>query len=726
MRRTGWCLALLLSITACAVGDDGEAPLDELAVAGPQEFIPGSMVAGGAVYMIVANPGNPDLLLSASDVAGIHRSTDGGDNFRTSNNGLTAPSDVQVATVLWSTRMGDSSTTAYMGAQTGVFRSTDGGQSWNKLATYSFSGNGHATPRQVGNLLATGGSYLFAGTQSAGLRRWNGSSWQLLGISGVPIQGIALASGTLYAAVGNGGSADGVWRVTGATTASPGAPQKMTGSSVPAQAWEVHASGSDVWVAATGYVYRLSGGAWTRWSPGDNATSLRWTALGSGTEGGQPVIYAGNDGGAKVVNGVTQSIYKFRSGVWSSMMAHTGARDIECDPQKPLWTNTYAIIGYPDFRAYGVSGQGGAVRAGPWQYDAASQRWCSTVDGMMVTGATNVAVDPTAPQNVYAATADYTLMRSASYGVARPGETGIEKLHVDAPAGTNGDRALSLAFDRQTGDVYLATGDRNVDANRAGRIWRFPRSNFGARTTIGSGLPDKRAWAVAVNRVSSSTCGDGAINVLAAVEGAGVYRKVGTGSFSKVSAGNAMASALGEFPHATLDWPWGSQVVFLSDPETGAWRSVDCGKSWQQISTRRSSHPYGGYLAYDAAGDTLYLSVASTGDTGNGIFRIAGAAGCTASGGNCSHAAIAAAPPRPGAVALDADRDLWVAGLPTASVEATIEYWDRSASAWVDRTNALYRGIGILPLRIATGRAEDGGQYIYVGFKGNAFIRGHK
>ena len=118
--------------------------------------------------------------------------------------------------------------------------------------------------------------------------------------------------------------------------------------------------------------------------------------------------------------------------------------------------------------------------------------------------------------------------------------------------------------------------------------------------------------------------------------------------------------------------------------------------------------------------------VANQADSGNGVFRITGASTCTPSGSDCTHVALPSAPPRPGAIALDADRDLWVSGLPTASVEATIEYWDRSASTWVDRTNALYRGIGILPLRIATGRAEDGGTYVYVGFKGNAFIRGKK
>jgi len=725
MTRSHCLAALLFSFAAaCAVGDADEALLEDIPLAGPQPFIPGSLVAGGAIYMIVANPQNPDLLLSASDVAGIHRSTDGGDSFLTSNDGLTASSDVQVATVLWSTRSGDTAVTAYMGAQTGVFRSGDGGQSWNKIATYSFAGNGHATPRAVGRLLATGGAYLFAGTQSAGLRRWNGSSWQLLGLSGAFIQGIALAGSTLYVGVGNDGSENGVYRIANATSATPGAPQKLTGANAPAQAWELYAAGSDLWVGATGYVHRLSGGTWTRWAPGQNATSLPWTALGGGTEGGQSVIYAGNDGGAKVVNGVSQSIYKFKGGVWSSMMAHTGSRDIECDPTKPLWTNTYAVIGYPNFRAYQASGEGGRVRAGPWEYDPASDRWCSTVDGMMVTGATNVAVDPTAPQNVYAATADYTLMHSSSYGIAKSGETGIEKLHIDAPAGTNGDRALSIAFDRQSGDVYFSSGDRNVDANQAGRMWRFPRGHFDQRTSIGGGLPDKRAWAVAVNRVATSTCGSGELNVIAAVEGAGVYRRVGSGSFTRSTAGSAMASPLGEFPHATIDWPWGSPVAFLSDPETGAWRSTDCGKSWQQISSRKSSHPYGGSLAYDRTGDVLYVAVANQGDSGNGVFRIASAAGCAPSGADCAHSPIAAAPPRPGPIALDADRDLWVAGLPTASVQATIEYWDRSA--WVDRTNALYRGIGILPLRIATGAAEDGGVYVYVGFKGNAFIRGHK
>ena len=91
MRSPGLPLALLLSAAACTAVDQDGPSLDEAELAGPQEFIPGSLVAGGAIYMIVANPADPDLLLSASDVAGIHRSTDGGDNFRTSNDGLTAP-----------------------------------------------------------------------------------------------------------------------------------------------------------------------------------------------------------------------------------------------------------------------------------------------------------------------------------------------------------------------------------------------------------------------------------------------------------------------------------------------------------------------------------------------------------------------------------------------------------------------------------------------------------
>ena len=215
--------------------------------------------------------------------------------------------------------------------------------------------------------------------------------------------------------------------------------------------------------------------------------------------------------------------------------------------------------------------------------------------------------------------------------------------------------------------------------------------------------------------------------MLAAVEGAGVYRKVGTGSFSKVSAGSAMASPLGEFPHATIDWPWGSPIAFLADPETGAWRSTDCGQSWRQVSNRKSSHPYGGYLAYDATGDLLYVSVANQGDTGNGVFRIAGGVHLRAR----RAATAATAPSRPPRRARAPSRSTptatcgWQGCRPRRSRRPSSTGIAPPRSGWIAPTPSIAASrscrSGSPPAA-----AEDGGQYVYVGFKGNAFIRGRK
>ncbi len=81
---------------------------------------------GSAIFALVVDPQRPAVLYAGTDGAGVFRSTDGGDSWRSASEGLTSLAVYDFAFDPANSRV------IYAATTTGVFRSADGGGSWRQ------------------------------------------------------------------------------------------------------------------------------------------------------------------------------------------------------------------------------------------------------------------------------------------------------------------------------------------------------------------------------------------------------------------------------------------------------------------------------------------------------------------------------------------------------------------------------------------------------------------
>ena len=180
------------------------------------DFVPSGLDGAGFQNVVAYSPflddqGRRPLLLGA-DVAGVHRSLDGGRTWTPVNAGLTNP---QVASLLFSPTV-----PGRVWAATGsrLHLSTDFGQTWTaRPAAVDFDANGdfrpggREHPRATGALLVEDGSpYLYAATATQGVKRSSddGATWTRVALPGRHLRSIALDPANpdvLYAAAYDGG-----------------------------------------------------------------------------------------------------------------------------------------------------------------------------------------------------------------------------------------------------------------------------------------------------------------------------------------------------------------------------------------------------------------------------------------------------------------------------------------------------------------------------------------
>lgn len=581
----------------------------------------------GFQNVVALDPTGSGAVLSGADVAGVHRSSNFGLEWRQANSGLDSLSKLKIAALAWSrTQPGVVyAATGSKGAGGGLARSSDGGVSWAVLSTVpQFSGGNNSGlgglpathPRSTGNLVVLDETrgLIYAATFRDGVMRSGdgGTTWTTLGLAGKYLRSIVADPANpdvLYTAAYN----DGVYKTTAASGA--GAFAKLPAA--PSNTEELAFAGSSLFAAAgSSGVFRTNdgGAGWTSLN-GPRTDGPVWISVAGYVDAfGRTVVLAGCDKPAKAskvgTNQMFTSVMRSVDGgaTWASLTDDPAKVHYETgDASGARWwlasAQPYMMIDKGSFTASQivVDGTGTNVlvagRSGVWRSPDGGANWWPVVRGMGVTINRDVVADPNVAGRVYIGNTDWILLWS--------GDGGRTVSQNRPPAGAE---TFGVALDTTTtpSAVSVALGDR--DTNSAGEIY----SNADPATTkawvsegLGAAAGGKRPLAIAVNQVG------GQRTLLAAVEDGGIWRKSGA-TWTRTSA-TAMGAQTTDA--ASFAWENGSSTVFLYDRASGVWRSGDAGLTWTMIWSKPSAAEMTGYVALDpevpgrlwiAARDGLY------------------------------------------------------------------------------------------------------------------------
>lgn len=707
-------LALLLLSLAAAASSAADPPTE-----GAYVFRSSGVHGGGFQNVIAVGPGG-DSVIVGGDVSGFSRSVDSGRTWSSSNAGVWSISMRAVASIVVSPT--DPLTiyagTGYQGRRGGFLVSEDGGRTWAARSLVpQFSGSSNsvaglpsAHPRSTGTLIAVDSarSVLYAATFEQGVMRSSdgGRTWATIGLAGRYLRSIVMdplgTDAVLIATYGQG-----VWKATGASDQAVF--ERLTGA--PGVVEELAVVGTDLYAAAgpNGIYHVTDGGqSWARLGAGSlPTTGPKWTTI-AGVVGCQgTTLYAGahgsaawslarsRDGGATWTPVTSTQISTFIGGPdgdrwWLAAKkprlmlggsGYTAGQVAILPPTTPCGSERILLAG----------------RSGVWGSSDGGSSWYPHVKGLSTTISHSVGVDPSDSTRVALGVSDWGHLFS---------KDGANSVMMALPSGVTD--AFDVDFDTSSTvpTVLLATG--HPGTNTKGEVFSSvdPVAGVWKDEGLSGSVGSKRVLAVTSGRNSA-----GARVIVAAVDGGGVWRKIGTGSWRRGS-GSAM-SALQKTKRASLSWPAGSSTIFLYDRESGVWRSNDIGASWVRIWAQPSPLDMTGFVAAaDGDPSTLFVSVG-----GRGVFRIDGATSGAVGAGLT--ATPLGAITDPGPIALHGGR-VFATRLASGGLPAQILVSDDRGATWTAVGDAFYESSALSPRDIAI--AADG--TIYVALNGAGMIRG--
>jgi hypothetical protein len=612
-------------------------PTVESRLATPVTSGPSGVHGGGFQNVVAASPVQPGLVLSGADVAGIHRSTDWGATWQTSNLGL---STLNVASIAFSQATPGK---VYVGAGHagnggGLFVSMDSAQSWSlRSSAVRFSGGNNKNveglpdthPRSTGQLilLDEAAGHLYVGTFADGVKRSDddGRTWTALGPASGHVYGISRSGTTVYAATYEGG----VYVCNGAdvsTSASCFVPLTGGGVAPPLRAMEMRVFEGALWVAAGNQgVYRYVLGTRT-WEKVAVPAGYHYLSLDGFRADGRAVLYLGTmkaEGGTGTV--ILRSI---NGGPFVDIIHPDHVHATIGGPTGEYWwhyPDAGHLPGDDSFVAAHlealpgrlmVAGRGGLWHTTEPEVASATPDWYPLVKHLEVTINPSVATDPTRPGRVYVGNMDWTFFVSSDRGAT---------VKRNRPAGS-ATVGLGVATDPSNGDVYLAAGERDTNTHGEVYVSDDPLAAGGAGWRA-TGLAAKAA-----NKKPLDVVARGG-TVIAAVNGSGIWRKVGAGEWAQVNT-TAMPERLGT--GSGFSWAPSSPTVYLCDEQTGVWRSNSAGAvgTWTHLwnfptSERGTCHALAesaSRLWVSTTGGLFLLEGANSGTVGNGVTPVRKAA----------------------------------------------------------------------------------------------------
>jgi hypothetical protein len=582
------------------------------------------------------NPANGNYVLMGDDIGGIQYSSDGGNTWLTRARAACPHSD-QVASIVWNpVRTNVAYALVGDGKYGCLLVSTDYGLDWSE-ASNALIGSGNNTrkldrglpdphPRSVGNLVAvdTTHALIYVGTFRDGLWRaslssngtprtftrialgpsarrhyyirslivdprvpttlyvalqtgryslGNGQAVRILeanktprvqAFSGAPrdFQDFAALDGNLYGVANDrsGTSMRGLFRLASSATVSASTRWQHIALSGTPRAWySVTArklSGVEsLWVTSVGTVSSSTGAyrfIWYGTSTDDFRTAATWKALPAKTSDMINDIAGPNT--TPVRWWALNSTNDF---CWAGRIQGFVASGISVSPSDPTG-KTWILSG----------------RCGAWRTTNGGRTWYPVIAGDNVLDDQRVAADPSTPGQVAIGAIDWTGFVSTdsfNNNAARWSVRTADQAH----------EGWSVAWDTGTSPSTLYIGAGARDSNTGGQVW-MRQQGSSKWTEVGSNIDGSGARPVGLAVVRDPSSPSVPI-VLADIQGSGIWRKVGSQSWTKAS--GFTTSGTGWPQRAEFAWLKGETIVYAYDNTSGLWRSTDFGSSWTRISS---------------------------------------------------------------------------------------------------------------------------------------------
>jgi photosystem II stability/assembly factor-like uncharacterized protein len=530
---------------------------------------------GGVVQALAVDPANSAVVYAGTEFGGVFKSLNGGRTWKAANRGLATGAvgafnetvDTNVAALAIDPSAPE---TIYAGTGDGVFKSTDGGESWTArneglTATEPYTG----LPYRLVSAIAidpTAPATLYAGTIRGVFKSVDGgTSWighALQSVSALAIDPVVPS--TVYAAsslFGGGGvykSTDGgsSWAASGAGL---GLTSKYSLAIDPSSPATLYVGGGGLYKSVD------RGATWIYW--GFN-TQINVLAFDSSTP---PTLYVGTYGGI-VKSGETNWIPV------NTGLSNTSVRALAIDPRT---AGTFFA---------------GTENGGVFKSVDGGGNWSASSDGITNTRVGAVAVAPSDPTTVYAGTRASGFLQSGS-------GTFVSRTSGEAWTRTTvgmGDTLVAaLAVDPTNPSiVYCGTNDDGM----------FKTSDGGANWS--SVLFEAPIYSVAIDPSTPTTIYAGAAAAIyKTVNGGQGWFPIDNGLFFGIVADGVRSVAIDPSAPDTLYAGISGGDLYKSTDGGGSWSSVLAGKFFSAIAVdpRNSA--------------TVYAATGIINGGGEGVFR---------------------------------------------------------------------------------------------------------
>jgi photosystem II stability/assembly factor-like uncharacterized protein len=503
-----------------------------------------------SISSLAINPSNPQIIYAGASGGGVFKSTNGGASWNPINSGL--PADLANTTISCIAINPSNPQIIYAGTDgNGIFKSTNGGASWKNV----FSPGAEFSINFL-TIAPKAPQTIYAGTYAGGLYKSTngGANWKAVS-SGLPssptVWSLAidpktpttLYAGAATAIVDTDGTPGGVYKSTngGASWVFSGLP--VTNSTIsslainPSNPKTIYAG-----VLSDGDVYKSTNGgeSWTK----VNSGSRMITCLAINTKNPQ-IIYAGSYSGVyKSTNGGT-SWTKVNSG-----LTHTGINSIAINPLNP------EII---------CAGGNGVYKS-----TNGATSWTPVNSGLLTAiSNTSLAINPLNPQIIYA------------------GGAGVYKSTNGGTSWTEADSGLALtwfaplAINPSNPQIVYAVGDVVYKSTNGGASWKAANSGLPSSASVAS---------LAINPTTPTTLyAAGSYQDSNSTDFALVYKSTNGGTSwtalknSGLPSKYAFVTSLAIDPTTPTTLYAGTDASY-PDGVYGVYKSTDGGESWKAVN----------------------------------------------------------------------------------------------------------------------------------------------